>query len=94
MDFEEYLWATGIDKNLIAQIRANIQNREHIDDYFHQMFTKYFRMYMVVGGMPAAVKTYIETKDYVVTYDTLEEIMTLQDTEGRYGQILSQSWTR
>ncbi len=87
MDFEEYLWATGIDKNLIAQIRANIQNREHIDDYFHQMFTKYFRMYMVVGGMPAAVKTYIETKDYVVTYDTLEEIIRILKADtGKYSR--------
>lgn len=62
MDFEEYLWAMGINKDLISDVRTRVQNLERVDDYFHQAFTKHFRTYMVVGGMPAAVKTYAETK--------------------------------
>ena len=57
MDFEEYLWAMGINKDLISDVRARVQNLERVDDYFHQAFTKHFRTYMVVGGMPAVVKT-------------------------------------
>lgn len=75
MDFEEYLWAMGVGKELIAQVRANVQNLERIDDYFHRIFTKYFREYMVVGGMPASVKTYMETRDYVLTYTVLRSII-------------------
>lgn len=87
MDFEEYLWATGVDKDLISQIRANVQNREHIDDYFHQIFTRYFRTYMVVGGMPAAVKTYVETRDYVLTYGVLQNIVgILKADTGKYSR--------
>ncbi len=87
MDFEEYLWAMGISKDLISSVRTNVQNLEHIDDYFHQAFTKYFRTYMVVGGMPAAVKTYAETKDYVRTSDVLKDIVTiLKKDTGKYSR--------
>ncbi len=87
MDFEEYLWATGVDMDLISQVRTNVQNRERIDDYFHQIFTRYFRTYMVVGGMPAAVKTYVETRDYVLTYGVLKNIIgILKADTGKYSR--------
>ncbi len=87
MDFEEYLWAMGINKDLISDVRARVQNLERVDDYFHQAFTKHFRTYMVVGGMPAAVKTYAETKDYVKTSDVLQDIISiLKKDTGKYSR--------
>ena len=87
MDFEEYLWAMGINKDLVSEVRANVQNLERIDDYFHQAFTKHFRTYMVVGGMPEAVKTYAETKDYVRTSDVLKDILAiLKKDTGKYSR--------
>ena len=87
MDFEEYLWAMGVNKDLVSEIRSNIQNLEHIDDYFHEAFTKHFRTYMVVGGMPAAVKKYSETKDYVRTSDVLNDIIAiLKKDTGKYSR--------
>ncbi|MBR7152825.1 MAG: ATP-binding protein [Candidatus Methanomethylophilaceae archaeon] len=87
MDFEEYLWAMGINKDLISDIRTGIQNLERIDDYFHHAFMKHFRTYMVVGGMPAAVKIYSETKDYVRTHDALRNIVDiLKKDTGKYSR--------
>lgn len=87
MDFEEYLWAMGINKDLISDIRTSIQNLERIDDYFHQAFMKHFRTYMVIGGMPAAVKIYSETKDYVRTHDALRNIVDiLKKDTGKYSR--------
>ena len=87
MDFEEYLWAMGINKDLISEVRAKVQGLERIDDYFHQAFTKHFRTYMVVGGMPAAVRAYADTKDYVRTFDVLQDIiMVLKRDTGKYSR--------
>ena len=87
MDFEEYLWAMGVNKELVSEIRANVQNLKHIDDYFHTAFTKHFRTYMVVGGMPAAVKMYSETKDYVRTSNVLKDIIAiLKKDTGKYSR--------
>ena len=87
MDFEEYLWAMGVNKDLISDVRDKVRNLQRIDDYFHQAFTRYFRTYMVVGGMPAAVKTYAETKDYVRTSDVLQNIIAiLKKDTGKYSR--------
>jgi predicted AAA+ superfamily ATPase len=87
MDFEEYLWAMGINKELIGEIRNNVRNLIHIDEYFHRAITKHFRTYMVVGGMPAAVKTYSETMDYVKVSDILKDIIAiLKKDTGRYSR--------
>ena len=87
MDFEEYLWAMGINKEVISAVRSDIRDRERIDDYLHTVFTEHFRRYMVVGGMPAAVKKYSETQDYVRTYDVLKNIMDMvQKDAGKYSR--------
>ena len=87
MDFEEYLWAMGVNKDLISDVRDEVQNLNHVDDYFHDAFTKHFRTYMVVGGMPAAVKVYSETKDYVRTADVLRNIVAiLKKDTGKYSR--------
>lgn len=87
MDFEEYLWAMGINKELIGEIRNNIQNLVPIDEYFHRAISKHFRTYMVVGGMPAAVKAYSETMDYVKVSDILKDIIAiLKKDTGRYSR--------
>lgn len=87
MDFEEYLWAMGIDKGLVAEIRRCVQELDHIDDYFHRVMTEHFRTYMVVGGMPAAVRMYSETLDYARTAGVLRNIVEMikKDT-GKYSR--------
>ncbi len=85
MDFEEFLWAMGVNRDLVSDVRERIRRLDAIDDYFHKAFTKYFRTYMVTGGMPAAVKMYSETKDYVRTSGILRDIITiLKKDSGRY----------
>ena len=59
MDFEEYLWAIGISEDTIEFIREHIRRMEPFDNPFLSIMMEHFRVYLVVGGMPQAVSTFI-----------------------------------
>lgn len=63
MDFEEFLWASDNDR-LMPFIRKQFEKKKPMGDTFHRQALDYFRQYMIVGGMPQAVKRFIETHDY------------------------------
>lgn len=62
MDFEEFLWAMG-DEMLMPYIKTRYDNLKPMGD-FHRRAMELFRQYMIVGGMPQAVLTYVETRDF------------------------------
>lgn len=62
MDFEEFLWAMG-NEVLMPYIRNRFENSQAMGD-FHKDAMRYFREYLIVGGMPQAVSTYINTRDF------------------------------
>ncbi len=63
MDFEEFLWANGIDDTHIAKIQEYLGAETPVPLPLHHRFRQLLLQYVVVGGMPEAVKTFIETKD-------------------------------
>ena len=63
MDFEEFLWATGNDM-LMDLIRKMYVERKPMGQAFHRKAMDAFRLYMIVGGMPQAVKKYVDTQDF------------------------------
>ncbi len=75
MDFEEYLWAMGVRKELVDIVRGSIRDMEPVDGYFHGIISEHFRRYLLIGGMPEAVRTYAETSDYVRTSKVLDRIV-------------------
>lgn len=62
MDFEEFMWAMGNDI-LMSHIKRQYDRKKPLGD-FHREAMRYFRQYMIVGGMPQAVAEYVETKDF------------------------------
>lgn len=62
MDFEEYLWAMGEDM-LMDFIRSQYEKLEPMGA-LHRKALDYFRQYMIVGGMPQAVASYVEHHDF------------------------------
>ncbi len=71
LDFEEFISCVGINENIIASLRTSWKNRTPVDDFIHSKIMELFRLYLVVGGMPAAVSKYIETNN-------LQEVMAVQ----------------
>ena len=63
LSFEEYLLATG-DEDLIGKIRDSYSSLTPLPDVYHKQALERYREYLVVGGYPAAVKAYLETKDF------------------------------
>ena len=61
MDFEEFLWALG-RRDLADMIREHYLSNEMFS--LHDTAMKYYRTYLLVGGMPRVVLDYIETNDY------------------------------
>lgn len=63
MDFEEFLWAKQEDM-LANFIRQCFAKQEPLPQAFHRKAAQLFREYMVIGGMPQVVKSYVETNSF------------------------------
>lgn len=63
LDFEEFVTAVGEMPELVDAAKSSWESRRPLAKVFHDRLTRLFRLYLVVGGMPEAVQTYIDTKD-------------------------------
>lgn len=79
MDFEEFLWAMG-DEMIMPYIRSQFEKKKPMGA-FHRRAMDYFRRYMIVGGMPQAVKKYIETRDFVKVDEVKRDILALYSND-------------
>ena len=64
LDFEEFLWALGVEEDEIRLLRDYYLRRETVPPAIHLSMQKYLRQYMVIGGMPEVVDTFLPEKDY------------------------------
>ena len=62
LDFEEFLWATGISKEWIESIHSQYVNEEALDESTHNLLLKRFQYYLLVGGLPEAINAYLEDR--------------------------------
>ena len=63
MGFEESLWAMG-EEMLMPFIKDCFKSKKPMGQLMHRRAMDYFRLYMIVGGMPQAVEKYVETRDF------------------------------
>lgn len=71
LDFEEFISCVGINDVVIGALHEAWRNRTTVDEFVHGKIMELFRLYLVVGGMPAAVSKYIESNN-------LQEVMAVQ----------------
>lgn len=62
MDFEEWLWANGIKDIHINYIKCCMDEEKPVDEAIHNRFRELLLQYVIVGGMPEAVQTFMDTK--------------------------------
>lgn len=60
MDFEEFCWANRVSESALSAVRERCLSLAPVPDYLHDAMLRYFRSYLVVGGMPAAVQAFID----------------------------------
>jgi predicted AAA+ superfamily ATPase len=80
-DFEEFLWARG--KENIVGLLEEIPIKEH----YHEIIQSLFHEYVVIGGMPEVIKTFVETNTYTELGAVYQEIwQTYKDDVEKYGR--------
>ena len=77
MDFEEFMIANSISQVTLDMLQECYKESKVIDDFIHQKLLALFFVYLIVGGMPDAVKTYAETKDIRQVDKTQKDIVIL-----------------
>ena len=76
LDFEEFLWAMG-EESAMEFIQNRFENKLPLGQALHRKMLNLFRQYILVGGMPQAVTTYIEKKDFAEVDKIKRDILTL-----------------
>lgn len=77
LDFEEFLWATGISKEWIENIRAYYLREEELEESTHNILLKRFQYYLLIGGMPEAVNKYLDDRNITRVRQTHKDIHNL-----------------
>ena len=74
LDFEEFLYANGLNKIFLSNIRKKYENLETLDETTHNKMMDLFKKYLLVGGLPDAVNAFLETKNIQTVREIQNEI--------------------
>ena len=77
LDLEEFMWAVGVNEDVIASLKKSWEEKKHVDDFVHKKMMDVFRLYLIVGGMPAAVMSYKENNNLQDVMASQREIISL-----------------
>lgn len=80
MDFEEFKWALG-DTVTIKLLRESFEKYQPLGDDLNRRMMRDFRLYMLVGGMPKAMSTYIETNNMRLVDEEKRDILRLYESD-------------
>ena len=80
MDFEEFKWALG-DTVTIKLLQESFEKYQPLGDDLNRRMIRDFRLYMLVGGMPKAVSTYIETNNMRLVDEEKRDILRLYESD-------------
>lgn len=75
MDFEEFLWAKGFKEEQIQDLYEHMVNLEPFSETELSVMFENFKEFMVIGGMPAIVKSFVENNNYSGTLKMQKQIL-------------------
>ena len=77
LDFEEFIRNIGVTDEVIASVREAWEQQIPVDAYIHEKMMRLFNLYLIVGGMPAAVQKYVDSNDLQLVIREQQAILTL-----------------
>ena len=80
MDYEEFLWAVG-DETTFSLLKKCFEMNQGLGDAMNRKQLRQFRLYMLVGGMPQAIATYIETNNFRKVDEMKRDILNLYEAD-------------
>jgi len=75
LDFEEFLWANGIHSAIIDLLRNCLEEEKTVPEALHKRLSELILQYTIVGGMPDAVQTFIDTKQINKVHQIQKDII-------------------
>ena len=77
LTFREFALNLGLNSSILENLETSFKEKKPVDDFIHKKMMELFRVYLVVGGMPAAVNRYIETNNLNEVIDVQNQIVNL-----------------
>lgn len=77
MDFEEFLYANGVGEVAVNAMRENFKKLQPLSDTMHKKMLDLFKKYILVGGLPKAVESFVESRNVVEFRSIQNEVHTL-----------------
>lgn len=77
LTFREFALNLGFNSSILENLETSFKEKKPVDDFIHKKMMELFRVYLVVGGMPAAVNRYIETNNLNEVIDIQNQIVNL-----------------
>ena len=77
LDFQEFIHNIGVTDEVIASVREAWEQQIPVDAYIHEKMMRLFNLYLIVGGMPAAVQKYVDTNDLQLVIKEQQAILAL-----------------
>lgn len=77
LDLEEFLIANGLHNTFINQLKKCFTEKIRVNELLHEKIMDAFYKYLIVGGMPRAVSTYLKTNDLISTSLVHKDIINL-----------------
>ena len=77
LDFEEFATNLGVNAKIMNSLRQSWEDRSPVDSFVHEKMMELFRLYLVVGGMPAAVNSYLQSNNLQHVLAAQQEILRL-----------------
>lgn len=76
MDFEEFLWAVGLNQSVMEHLEKCFVEKTPVDEFVHERLIDAFYKYLLIGGMPEAVQAFVMTNDLKKVNAVQEKINT------------------
>ncbi len=75
LDFEEFLWANGINDKVIDSVKLCFEKEIAVPDGIHKVMMELLYRYVIVGGLPEVVNKFLETKNIELTYQVQRNLI-------------------
>lgn len=89
MDFEEFLWAKGIQQTVIDYLKDSYRSLTRISETTHRAMIRYFKEYICVGGMPRVVNVFVTSNDMNAVYDEQRDL--IEEYKDDFGKHLDEN---
>lgn len=95
LDFEEFLWANGIEDSLVALLKQCLEEERPVPEALHQRMRGLLLQYVVVGGMPHVVDQFVREKNIALVREEQKLLIrSFEDDMVKYAQGADKSRIR